>query len=349
MKISGYQTQALRVTFEESVTGMHVLLRLRTDDGIEGISYVSRIGAQTMKPLVMILEGYCEQVMGADPMQTEAVYAQLHRSVGTVAGLEARAASAIDAALWDIKGKALAQPVYKLMGGFRSRVPVSANWGVQHGPSAETVTTNAKDLLDRGFRALKFQVGALDRESAVKHFQVMRDAVGPDVKLIVDANQRWNVKQALIMGKALAPFNPYWIEDPVPHYDYEGLRRVKDELETMICAGEVFHSVPQFRQLLEHGSSDVAMVDLDLGLTGFLKVAHMAEAYGVPLVNHLNSETLAHGIAAVPNGLIVGYYPWAQPLWTEGPRIEDGELVMSEKPGLGLELDEAAVAKFELK
>jgi L-alanine-DL-glutamate epimerase-like enolase superfamily enzyme len=92
----------------------------------------------------------------------------------------------------------------------------------------------------------------------------------------------------------------------------------------------------------------LAMIDLDLGLTGFLKVAHMAEAYGLPVVNHLASEILAHGIAAVPNGLIVGFYPWAQPLFTTPARIIDGHLCLPDTPGLGLELDEDALRKFAL-
>src|SRR3990170_534129 len=350
MKIAGCETHAVRVTYEGSVSGLHVVLRLRTDAGIEGVSYVSRISPQTIKPLVLLIEGNVGQLSGADPLNAEALYARLFRSVnpllGAPAGLEARAASAGEAALWDIRGKALGQPVFRLMGGFRDRVPVSANWGLQPGPSPDALAASAQEHLRRGFRALKFQLGQLEPDAAVNHIRTIREAVGKDVKLIVDANQRWTAKQAVKVGKAIAPYEPYWIEDPVPHHDYAGLRQVKDSLATLVCAGEVYQSVPQFRTLLEQRCADVAMVDLDLGLSGFLRVAHMAEAYGVPLVNHLASEILAHAIAAVPNGLIVGFYPWAQPLFAEPARIEDGELVLSEEPGLGLELDEVALRRF---
>jgi L-alanine-DL-glutamate epimerase-like enolase superfamily enzyme len=176
----------------------------------------------------------------------------------------------------------------------------------------------------------------------------MREIVGPDIKLIVDANQQWTPKHAIAMGNALAEYAPYWIEDPVPAHDVAGLRQVKDALETRICAGEVYQNVPPFLRLLEGRAADVVMIDLDLGLTGFLKVAHLAEAHGLPVVNHLASEILAHGVAAVPNGFIVGFYPWAQPLFTTPARIEDGSLVMPETPGLGLELDEGALHTFAL-
>jgi L-alanine-DL-glutamate epimerase-like enolase superfamily enzyme len=351
MQISGGVVHPVRVTVtEESVTGTHVVLRLRTDDGIEGVSYVSRLGGGTIQPLALLIEAAVEQVVGADVFKGEAIYERLFRAGvgGPRSGLEARAASAVDAAVWDIKGKALGQPVYRLLGGFRDRVPVSANWRVQAGPPADELAASARGLIERGFRALKFQVGFLEREAALGHVRLMREIVGSDVKLIVDANQRWTVKQAIAMGQALAELDPYWIEDPVAATDLEGLRQVREALGVSICAGEVFQHMAQFRRLFEVGGADVCMIDLDLGLTGFVKVAHLAEAHGLPVVNHLASEILAHGVAAVPNGYIVGFYPWAQPLFVRKAQIEHGELVMLDAPGLGLELDEDALKRFAI-
>jgi L-alanine-DL-glutamate epimerase-like enolase superfamily enzyme len=350
MRIASYSVQPLRVTYEETVSGTHVLLRLRTDDGIEGVSFVSRLGGGTVRPLALLVASAAEQVVGDNPMNAEALYAKVFRAGvgGLLGGLEARAASAVDAAAWDIRGKALGQPVWRLMGGFRNRVPVSANWGVQSNSDPDTLARRAQDLLGRGFRALKFQVGFLDRSKAIEHTRRMREIVGDSVRLIVDANQQWTVKHAIGMGEALEEFDLYWIEDPVRAHDVAGLRQVKNAISTRICAGEVYQNVPQFRRLLEENAADQVMIDLDLGLTGFLKVAHLCEAYGVPVVNHLASEILAHGIAAVPNGLIVGFYPWAQPLFTTPARIEDGDLIMPETPGLGLDLDEDAVRRFAI-
>jgi L-alanine-DL-glutamate epimerase-like enolase superfamily enzyme len=350
MNIASYVVQPVRVTYDETVSGTHVVLRLRTDDGIEGISFVSRLGGGTIRPLSLLIASAAEQVLGQDPLNAEALYARLYRAgVGApLSGLEARAASALDAAAWDIRGKALGQPVWRLMGGFRNRIPVSANWGVQRRPDPDTLARRAHALIERGFRALKFQVGALDRDAALSHTRLMREIVGTDVRLIVDANQQWTVKQAIEMGNALAEYDLFWIEDPVRAHDVAGLRQVKEALSTRICAGEVYQNIPQFRRLLEENAADQVMIDLDLGLTGFLKVAHLVEAYGLPVVNHLASEILAHGMAAVPNGLILGFYPWAQPLFTNPAEIENGELVMPESPGLGLELDEDALRKFAI-
>jgi L-alanine-DL-glutamate epimerase-like enolase superfamily enzyme len=350
MKIASFVIQPVRVTYDETVSGTHVLVRLRTDDGIEGVSFVSRIGGTNIQPLAQLMAGAAQQLVGFDVTDAEAVYAKVFgaRLGGALSGLEARAASALETAAWDIRGKALGQPVWRLLGGYRQRLPVSANWGLQYGADRATLERRVFALLERGFKAIKFQVGFLDRAAAVGHMQLMREIVGPAVRIIVDANFQWTAKQAISMCRALAEYDPYWVEDPVAAHDIAGLRMVRETVDVRICAGEVFSNVPQFVRLIEERGSDQVMIDQDLGLSGFVRVAHLAEAHGLPVVNHLASEVLAHGMAAVPNGLIVGFYPWAQPLFVEKAQIADGELCMSDTPGLGLELDEDAVKRFAL-
>jgi L-alanine-DL-glutamate epimerase-like enolase superfamily enzyme len=177
---------------------------------------------------------------------------------------------------------------------------------------------------------------------------VMREAVGEDVEIMLDVTQRWSVDQAIEYGRAVLPYRPYWLEDPLPHEDYEGLRRVREALDTPVCAGEAYRSVVPFRHMLTNRSVDIAMIDLDVGLSGFMRIAHLAEAFGLPVVTHLAPEILAHGIAATPNGLTVEYIPWATPLFREAPRLQGGQLLLSGLPGLGLELDEAGLQKYAL-
>jgi L-alanine-DL-glutamate epimerase-like enolase superfamily enzyme len=194
---------------------------------------------------------------------------------------------------------------------------------------------------------MKFHTRGMDGDGVVSHLGVLRETVGPDIAIMVDVNQSWNIKQTIAMEKALAKYNPYWIEDPIPLDDYEGLRQIRESTSTLICAGEVYRSIPQFRHLLVNRSVDIAMIDLDLGMTGFLKVAHMAESFSTPVVPHLATEIMAHGIGGVANGLTVEYYPWAVPLWRKPLELDkDGMLVLPDEPGFGLELDESAVAKY---
>ncbi len=351
MKIASYKVQAARVPYDQAITGTHVILRLQTDDGVEGFSYVSRVGPTAVKALITIVEGYMDQVVGQDPMAIEAINARVFRRTGAIPGYEARASSLIDCALWDVKGRALGQPIYKLMGGFRGKVPAYASWGIEPGNerNTEDVTVVAQRHLDNGFKAMKFHTMGLGDANVVEHMRRLRESVGDDIDIMVNVNQRWNMKQAINVGRQLEEYNPYWIEDPIPLDDYEGLRQVTDSLETKICAGEVYRQMPLFRHMLVSRSVDIAMIDQDLGLSGFLKVSHMAEAHGIPVVCHLATEVLAHAVAAVPNGLTVEYYPWAIPLWQEPLHLdEDGMLVLNDKPGLGLDLDEAALAKFAI-
>jgi L-alanine-DL-glutamate epimerase-like enolase superfamily enzyme len=309
---------------------------------VEGISYVSRVTPANGKPLRLLIEAMVEALVGQDPTRTEAIYARLFKGQlgAPISGLELRAASAIDVACWDIRGKVLGQPVHRLMGGYRDRLLVSANWRLMPGGAPDDLAAHIENLLARGFRALKCPVGFAALDTAIAHVKFVRECAGPNVKIIVDGNFQWTVKQALRFARETEEADLYWIEDPVPHHDYAGMREITGKATQSICAGEVYQHPHQFRQLLEGRCSDYVMIDQDLGLTGFLKIAHMAEAFGCPVINHLAPEVLSHAIAAVPNGLVVGLVPWGQPLFTDPMRIEDGDLVMPNAAGLGLTLDE---------
>jgi L-alanine-DL-glutamate epimerase-like enolase superfamily enzyme len=356
MKVSSYVIDCVRVATEEAITGSHLVLRLRTDDGLEGFGYVSRLREDAMQTCAALVRRYVDEaIAGEDPRDTERLFARLWRRGGGLPGYVERAASVIDVALWDLKAKAAGQPLWQLLGGFRDRVDCYASWrlepvenlGGPAGRKGSALAESAGYLLQRGFRAMKFHTLTMSQDEVVEHMRVLRETCGPDVPIMVDVNQRWNVKQAITVGRALAPYGPYWIEDPVPVDDYAGMRQIREALDTRICAGEPYRSLSPFRYLLENRSVDVAMIDLDVGLTGFLKIAHMAEAFGIPVVPHLATEVLAHAVAAVPNGLTVEYYPWAEPLWREPLRLdEQGRLVLPAKPGLGLDLDEDALRRF---
>ncbi len=350
MKIQSCQTIAVAVNFEGVMPATHVVLRLRTDQGLEGISYVSRLNPATAAPMRLMIETLVERVMGEDPTRTEALYARLFKGAlgAPVSGMELRAASAIDVAAWDIAGKALGQPVHKLMGGFRDRIPISANWRLMPGGDRDALAVHIEDLLGRGFRALKCPVGFVPLDQAIAHVRFVRECAGPEVKIIVDGNFQWSAKDALRFARETEEVGLYWIEDPIAYHDYEGMRRIAATTKQAICAGEVYQQPHEFRWLLERDCSDYVMIDQDLGLTGFRKVAHMAENYGRPVVNHLAPEALSQVLAGVPNGLIVGLVPWGQPLFTDPMVVEDGNLVLPLAPGLGLTLNEHVLKRCAL-
>lgn len=351
MRITTFQVRLFRVPYEATRTATHLVLQLRTDQGLEGLGYTTVPTAQgwQMKPLKPAVEWLCEQIVGQDPLATEQTTANLlAKANGALTGLIHRAISVIDVALWDLKGKALNQPIYKLIGGSRERVPVYASWKLWAQNDLDVLARNAAGFAEAGFKAMKYRLGGIDTAAGViDRTRAMRDAVGPDVKLMADVNQGWNLKQSLTLGRELAAFDVFWLEDPISHHDYDGLAKIAASLDTSLTAGENYHSALPFRELLEREALDIVMIDLDVGgLTEWLKIAQLAEIHERPVVSHLATEVLAHAVAAIPNGLIVEYNPWAEPLFKEVPQLENGELILSSRPGFGLELDEAALSKL---
>jgi L-alanine-DL-glutamate epimerase-like enolase superfamily enzyme len=342
MKITGCETAAVRVNFESVMPGTHIVLRLRTAEGVEGVSYVSRVNVRNLKPLRLLIEHFAASVVGQDATDIPALCRQLYQPAlgAPVAGLELRAASAVEIAAWDIRGKTLQQPVHRLLGGTRTQVPVSANWQLMPGQDPTVLEAHIGNLIERGFQAMKCPVGRSPLDQAIAHVRHVRRCAGPAVKIIVDGNFAWSVEQALQFARATEDCGLYWVEDPVAPHDLAGLKQVTDTIAQRTCAGEVFQHLHEFRALIDGRCSRNVMIDQDIGLTGFMQVAGMAEAAGCPVVNHLAPEVLLHGVAAAPNGLIVGLVPWAQPLFAEPLRVKDGLLTLPQTPGLGLTLDE---------
>jgi L-alanine-DL-glutamate epimerase-like enolase superfamily enzyme len=185
----------------------------------------------------------------------------------------------------------------------------------------------------------------------VEQAKLIREACGPDMDLMCDINQRWRPEQAIDIGRRVEDTGVglFWLEDVTTHDDYAGLARVADALATPVAGGEYVWGIVPFRHMMEARSVDVPMVDLVRvgGITQWLKVAGMAEAFNLPVVSHLIPEVHVHLIAAAPNGLTVEYMPWLGVMFKEVPVQQNGELVMPQNPGLGIEFDEATLDRYK--
>jgi L-talarate/galactarate dehydratase len=216
------------------------------------------------------------------------------------------------------------------------------------------VVKAAATLKDKGWREMKTQL-ALPGETTpaieVERMVKIREAIGPDIKLMCDINQRWRPEQAMDIGRRVedAGVGLFWLEDVTTADDYAGLARVSDALSTPVAGGEYVWGIVPFRHMMEARSVDVPMVDLVRvgGITQWLKVAGMAEAFNLPVVSHLIPEVHVHLIGAVPNGLTVEYMPWLRSLFKEVPEQQNGELAMPTAPGLGLEFDQATLDRYK--
>ena len=362
MKIAGFEAIALKVPEDDPLANMPeeagrtrpvVALRLRTDSGIEGIG-VTLYGKMT-RTLHTAVEELAALTVGEDPMRIEAIVAKLRANSGDAGpgGIFTLALSAIDTALWDIKGKALDQPLWKLLGGHRDKVPTYASGALRRGLTDKQAQQAAETLLKKGFREMKTQMalpGDPTPAEEVRRVKVIREVIGPDIKLMCDINQRWRPEQAIDIGRRVeeAGVGLFWLEDVTTADDYQGLARITAALKTPVAGGEYVWGIAPFRQMIQAHSVDIVMVDLARvgGVTQWMKVAGMAEAFNLPIVSHVMPEVLVHMVAACPNGLTVEYMPWMIALYEETPAIENGQLVLPTKPGLGLTFDEKAIKSF---
>ena len=363
MKITQFEALFLKIPEDDPLANMPeeagrtrpvVALRLRTDGGLEGLG-VTLYGGRMTRSLHAAVEELAELTVGEDPLRIEHIVAKLRRSAGDSgpAGVFTLALSAIDTALWDIKGKALDQPLWKLLGGHRDRVPTYASGSLRRGLSDDQAQRAARILIQKGFREMKTQMalpGHPTPAEEVRRVRVVRDAIGPDIKLMCDINQRWRPEQAIQIGSRVEEegIGLFWLEDVTTCDDFAGLARVTAALRTPIAGGEYVWGIVPFRHMIEARSVDVVMVDLARvgGVTQWMKVAGMAEAFNLPIVSHVMPEILLHMVAACPNGLTVEYMPWMLALYEETPAIQDGHLVLPQKPGLGLKFDEKAIKSF---
>ncbi|HEY1934918.1 MAG TPA: mandelate racemase/muconate lactonizing enzyme family protein [Acetobacteraceae bacterium] len=363
MKITGTKTDILRIPEDDPLADMPedvnrlrpvVILRIQTDNGIEGIGLTLYGGAMT-GALRTAIDELCALIAGDDPLRIEAIVRKLRLAADSAgpAGIFTLALSAIDTALWDIKGKALEQPLWKLLGGTRDRVNTYASGSLRRGLTDAQAATAARRLVDKGFVEMKTQMALPGNPSPaeeVRRVRVVRDAIGPDIKLMCDINQRWRVEQAIDIGKRAEDVGLFWLEDVTTADDYQGIARINEALATPIAGGEYLWGIAPFRQMIEARSVDYIMIDLCRvgGPTQWMKVAGMAEAFNLPVVSHVVPEMHLHLIAAVPNGLTVEYMPWMLKLYQETPAIEKGQLVLPTKPGLGLAFDEKVVAAYRV-
>src|ERR687888_246603 len=355
MKISHVTTRVLSTPADNplvvglpapSETREFVTLELGTDQGLIGLG-LTFFGAALTPALKAAVDGLARLTVGEDPTQVEAIAAKLRRAAGSSGpgGIFTLALSAIDMACWDLKGKAVSQSVKTLLGGLRDRVPTYASGALMRPHPVDYLAKAGPRLRDMGFRQMKMQCGSEPTVGAsIERVRVVRESVGADVDLMCDINQLWSVNHAIEVGQRIEPYHLFWLEDPTAHDDFPGLARIADALTTPIAAGEYHYGIVPFRHLLEHRSIDIVMIDLVRagGITQWMKIAGMAEAFNLPVVSHLVPELHVHLIAAIPNGLTVEYMPWTLSLFEETPRIENGELVVPTRPGLGLAFDQAA-------
>lgn len=320
---------------------------ITTAQGYEGLgfSYSKRAGGPAQYAHAREV---AENLLGEDPSDIAKVYDKLlwaGASVGR-SGVATQALAAIDIALWDLKAKRAGLPLAKLLGSYRDSVRTyDTSGGFLHASIAE-ITERATASLAAGIAGIKIKVGLPDTAEDLRRVRAVREHLGPDVPLMVDANQQWNRSTALRMGRALEEFNLTWIEEPLDAYDSAGHAALAAALDTPIATGEMLASVAEHEQLIAAKSCDILQPDAPRvgGITQFLRLCTLAHSAGLDLAPHFAMEIHVHLAAAYPHEPWVEHFDWLDPLFNERLEIEGGRMWVPHRPGLGFSLSEQARA-----
>jgi L-alanine-DL-glutamate epimerase-like enolase superfamily enzyme len=329
----------------------HVLARITTSDGVQGIGYVVYPRPDLMTTIGHAARELGQHLIGMSVLEPEAAWDRLAKRGDWVGpgGLLHIALAPLDVAMWDAAGKTLGQPLFRLLGGYRDRLSCYGSDGLWYSLTPDELAAAARRHVDSGFGAVKLRLGKeAAPEPEVRRVRAVRDAVGPNIRIMVDATESWTLQQARRTGRALQEAGIAWLEDPVHHHDVAGLADLRRQLDVPIAAGEHLYHLDAFRTLLDARGVDVIILDLARvgGITPWRKIAALAQSHRVPVCGHVVPEIQIHLLCAIPNAHLVEYVPRSEGILTAMPRLENGDLVAPHGPGLGIELDESAVRRY---
>jgi L-alanine-DL-glutamate epimerase-like enolase superfamily enzyme len=318
-----------------------------TEQGHSGIgfSYSKRAGGPAQYAHA---KEVAEGIIGEDPNDIGKIYTKLlwaGASVGR-SGVATQALAAIDIALYDLKAKRAGLPLAKLLGSYRDSVQTYNTSGGFLNASLEEVKARATQSLDEGIGGIKIKVGLPDSAEDLRRVAGIREHIGWDVPLMVDANQQWDRATALRMGRQLEQFNLIWIEEPLDAYDFEGHAHLANVLDTPIATGEMLASVAEHKGLINANGCDIIQPDAPRvgGITQFLRLAALADERGLGLAPHFAMEIHLHLAAAYPREPWVEHFDWLDPLFNERLETKNGRMLVPDRPGLGVTLSDRARA-----
>src|SRR6185437_2969976 len=267
----------------------NVLVTVTTADGLQGLSYLWAFGPPRARALAALVDDLARIVIGRDALERATIWRDLWHEASFLgrAGAVLFALSALDIALWDIAGKHANQPLWRLLGGTRRPIPAYAG-GLFLSDPLDAIVAEARGFVASGFRAIKMRTGARRMQDDIERVAAVREAIGPDVTLMVDAVQGWTPEKAISVGREIARFDLTWIEDPVAFDDIAGMARVAAALDAPVTAGENNYALAGFRDLIRAGAIDIAMADLQRvgGITEWMRVAALAQAFSMQIVPH---------------------------------------------------------------
>ena len=327
-----------------------VTARVRDSDGADGLGYTYTVGRGGAAVLSLIARDLAPLLLGEDPRLRERLWERMWWGLHYVGrgGPVTFAISAVDIALWDLAARRAQEPLWRFLGGNRPRVKCYAG-GIDLQFTEKQLLEQTERNLAKGFRAIKMKVGRPRLSEDLARVAAMRKLLGEDVPLLVDANMRWRVDEAVRASRALAEHGVFWLEEPIVPEDVEGHREIITQGALPVAAGENLHGVNEFQRYIRAGAVSFPEPDVSNvgGITAWLKVAHLAEAHHLPVTSHGVHDLHVHLLAAVPNASFLEVHGFGLERFLPHPlSIEDGEAIAPERPGHGVEFDWGALEKL---
>ncbi|MDP2700232.1 mandelate racemase/muconate lactonizing enzyme family protein [Thalassospira sp.] len=327
------------------------IVRITDADGMVGTGYSYTIGTGGSSVVALLRDHLAPRLIGRDANAIEAIWHDLlfathATSVGAITSL---ALAAIDTALWDLRSRRAGVPLHLLAGGAKPMIPLYTTEGGWLHLSQEQLVEDALAMQAKGFGGAKIKVGRSSASEDVARLAAVRAAVGPAFEIMTDANQGFDLGEAVRRARLFEPLDIAWFEEPLPSDNIVGHRRLVQSTSLPVAVGESLYSPGQFRDYLVAGACSVVQVDVARigGITPWLKVAHLAESFDVAVCPHFLMELHVALCCAVPNSRWLEYIPQLDSLTHCGLRIENGAGVPSDEPGLGIDWDWEAIARAQ--
>jgi L-alanine-DL-glutamate epimerase-like enolase superfamily enzyme len=329
-----------------------VVVEVETQSGITGMGYLHLLNLPLLRTIGACLEeAMAPRVVGRDATAVEAIWHDLWRATITAGrgGIAMMAISALDIALWDAVGKRAELPLHRLWGHYRSAIPAYGS-GCFRGAGGDGMIAKARRYVEQGYKAIKMQVAHVgDLRTDLDNVRRMREAVGPDVEIMIDVNMGWSADTAILMGRKFEEYDVYWLEEPVLPDDYAGYLRCAEALDLRVVGGETHWGRADLKPFLENPRLPILQPDpMRGGLTELRKLAAVADTWGMTIAPHLFPELNVQLLASIPNGLWIEQMGLLDDLWAEPVPVADGMITAPERPGHGLAFKPEVLRDFRV-
>ncbi|MBM3558652.1 MAG: mandelate racemase/muconate lactonizing enzyme family protein [Alphaproteobacteria bacterium] len=356
MKITRVTTSTMVVPNDPPVStyygaNTYVVARIETDAGITGLGYTMLVGGMGSRAVRAYMEeSLVPLVVGADPLHIGGIWQRMYENDRGIRkkGIPVYAMSAIDIGLWDILGKSVGRPVWHLLGAQTDRAPVYGSGGFLP-YTVDQIVAEAEMFRALGCRHYKFKIGRPNVIENVERVRLVREALGDDMDILVDANQRWDLATNIRVGRMLEEYGLFWYEEPVLADNIDQCAEVAMSISIPVATGENEYTRYGFRDLIATKAAQYLNPDIHRcgGFSEMMKISHLAAAYDIKVAPHLVPELSVSVLVAIPNGSLVEVLAGSpEDLWEDMPKIVDGHMAPPDRPGHGMEFSAGAVKRY---